>query len=958
MAVSEDDVLRDFLDRRPDTGTLLIPVVGESGSGKSHLVRWIRERITDRERYKVIYLEKSRTSLRNVIDDLLKDVDDEDVRKVREDLRTFGEGMDESQLSRRLLAELQLALADLKPADYRGDVRGLVGPKGLARLLQDPATADIMLEPGKFIPVYAAHLLSDRKPNEADRPPNFSVNDLPITGEHRKAHPDTQKIVQLLISRPPLRGEAVSLLNTHLERAIQRVSSLGVGRILDTMIKVREIVAREGKEIVLLVEDFALIQGVQRDLLDAVTEASKREGKSAIAPMRTLMAITNGYFEGLPETALTRISEGVAYNLDIVFDETDNGSEQIAEFVSRYLNAARVGKAEVEASGGRDVPIKCESCPVRAACHETFGELDGVSLYPFNRNALQRLAHAVAPAGKPWSFVPRTMLGSVVIPVLRDGYEAINEGVFPRSEFNTTYQASIVDLRVPNRVKNYLIDADDPEKERRTALLQFWADDPSDVKGIPQGVLDAFSLLPLPTGGVPPEPEETERPKGKVLPTDSDTKTSLPGRVQKRLAAIEEWTHGASLAQDIASELRKSISRSVYYRGRWDLPPVKPLTQDEVKAGWPVEGVKSDTVSIEGAAAENQVTTKSRITIARNPGNGEFLKSVVQLAAKAGKPRGEDVIRFTKLADEYAGLMRQRVIEATEAADDDLVTGIRVSLLGAALAGQILPGQSEEELFAAVFHTGEGWGRQDGVPGFPRWSSALDTHLKQRQGLAMFLRRSLGRGQGTGKVTVIDAARALPLLQRALDGWDWDSALDLPKWAKDAAGPFRQWKELLTDRLDGLSGLLESIRRHYTGGSLNDLVGEVEAALHDAQGVNLGGISRSKLEQVDGLKKRIEGLESSSVAKLERDLAAVAENPGSTREQLRVAGTLRDGRLHALAEFLQVCDAELDSVLSAMESRVAGQAGNSVREVAELLDRWANLVKGHEQEEGEEPDER
>ncbi|MFF2818994.1 protein DpdH [Kitasatospora cineracea] len=956
--VSEHDVLRDFLERRPDTGTLLIPVVGESGSGKSHLVRWIRENITDRQRYKVIYLEKSRTSLRNVIDDLLKDVDDEAVHKVKEDLRTFGEGMDELQLSRRLVAELQLALADTKPADYRGDVRNLVGPRGLARLLQDPATADIMLEPGKFIPVYAAQLLSDRKPNEADRPPNFSVSDLPITGEHRKSHPDTQKVVQLLISRPTLREEAVSLLNAHLERAIQRVSSLGVGRILDIMIKVREIVAREGKEIILLVEDFALIQGVQRDLLDAVTEASKREGKSAIAPMRTLMAITNGYFEGLPETALTRISEGVAYNLDIVFDETDDGSEQIAEFVSRYLNAARVGKDEVDASGGRNVPVKCDSCPVKVACRETFGELDGVSLYPFNRNALQRLAHAVAPAGKPWSFVPRTMLGSVVIPVLRDGHEAISEGTFPWSEFNITYQASAVDLRVPNRIKTYLIDAEDPEKERRTALLQFWANDPSDIKGIPQGVLDAFSLPPLPIRGIPPQPERLERPEAKETTADTGAKTSLPNSVRRRLAAIEEWTHGAPLAQDVAGELRKSISRAVYFRYGWDLPPVKPLTQSEVKAGWPVDNVKSDTVSIEGAAAENQATTKSRITIARNPGNGEFLKSVVQLTAEAGKPRGEDVIRFTKLADEYAGLMRERVVEATEAADDDLVAGIRVSLLGAALAGRILPGQSEEKLFAAVFHTGEGWARQDTVPGFPRWSSALDTHLKQRHDLVMFLRRSLGRGQGTGKVSVIDAARALPLLQRALDSWDWDSALDLPKWAKDAASPFRQWKDLLADRLSGLSGLLESIRRHHTGGALNDLVSEVEAALHDAQSVNLGGISQSKLQQVAELRRRIEGLESGSVTRLERDLAAVAENPGSTREQVRVAGTLRDGRLHALAEFLRTCDTDLDSVLTAMESRVAGQSNNSARDVAELLDRWANLAKNQEQEEGDGADER
>ncbi|MFB7474207.1 protein DpdH [Kitasatospora sp. NPDC056184] len=954
--VSEQDVLKDFLERRSDTGTLLVPIVGESGSGKSHLVRWIRENIPFRDQYKVIYLEKSRTSLRNVIDDLLKGVDDEDVVKVKEDLRTLGDGMDEAQLARRLVAELHLALSDTKAADFKGDVRSLVGPRGLARLLQDPATADIMLEPGKFVPEYASQLLRDRKPNEAERPPRFSANDLPITGEFRKAHLDTQKVVQLLNSRPNLKEAAVALLNDHLERAVQRVFSLGVGRILDIMIKVREIVAREGKEIVLLIEDFALIQGVQRDLLDAVTEASTREGRSAIAPMRTLMAITSGYFEGLPETALTRISEGVAYNLDIVFGETDDGSEQIAEFVSRYLNAARVGRNAVEESRGLNVPVKCQSCPVKAACHEAFGESGGVGLYPFNRIALQRLAHSVAPKDKPWSFVPRTMLGSVVIPILRDGVDRIEDGTFPGSDFSTTYRRSTIDLRVPNVVTNYLIDVEDPEQGRRVALLQYWAEDPSNVQGIPQGVSEAFSLLPSPEGGVPPQPEHREReqeekPRLAAGPVAGPaTAVSVPNSLRKRLESIEEWTHGAPLPQDVSGDLRKAVARAVYYRYGWNLPPVKPLSHDEAKAGWPVALVRSDTVSIEGAVAENLVTTKRRVTIARNPGNGEFLKSVVQLAAKAGRPRGEDTIRLAELADENAGLMWERLVEATETGDDDLVTGIRVSLLGAAFAGQVMPGRSEEEeLFAAVFHTGDGWARDGSALDAPRWSAALAEHLKHRCELVMLLRRSLGRGQGAGKVSVIDAARALPLFRRALDGWDWDSVLDLPKWAKGAASPFRRWTDLLTEQIDGLSGVLVSIRRHYAGGALTDLVGEVHAALDDALSVNLGGISRAKLDQVAGLRERIKGLDASDVQRLERDVESLAANPGSVRQRVLIAGALRDGRLRVLDEFLSLCDADLDLVLAAMERRSAGLTNNSAHEVTALLDRWADLVKGHEE---------
>ena len=67
----EDAVLRDFLGRKPDTGTLLMPVVGDTGTGKSHLVRWIGNNIPPADKYCVIYLEKSRTSLKAVVDTLV-----------------------------------------------------------------------------------------------------------------------------------------------------------------------------------------------------------------------------------------------------------------------------------------------------------------------------------------------------------------------------------------------------------------------------------------------------------------------------------------------------------------------------------------------------------------------------------------------------------------------------------------------------------------------------------------------------------------------------------------------------------------------------------------------------------------------------------------------------------------------------------------------------------------------
>ena len=65
--VDEATVLSDFLQRRLAAGVLLMPVIGESGTGKSHLVRWAHAKIPATNRRHVIYLPKTRTSLKAVV---------------------------------------------------------------------------------------------------------------------------------------------------------------------------------------------------------------------------------------------------------------------------------------------------------------------------------------------------------------------------------------------------------------------------------------------------------------------------------------------------------------------------------------------------------------------------------------------------------------------------------------------------------------------------------------------------------------------------------------------------------------------------------------------------------------------------------------------------------------------------------------------------------------------------
>ncbi|MGY4930531.1 protein DpdH [Streptomyces sp. 900116325] len=957
--VSEKDVLKDFLGRKTATGTVLLPIVGESGSGKSHLVRWVRENLPASDKRKVIYLEKSKTSLRHVIESLLEGVEDEEISKIRADVRSSTSSTDASALALRLINELMLALAGTTSAGLRGRQRQLAGPKGLALILQDPVLQEQMLEEGKFVPRFTEHMLSDRG-SDAERPPHFSVADLPLSvaSSMDGVAAPTRVMLRLLLSKPEMRDAAVDLLNEYWEKSVQAASSLGGGRVLDAMKKVREIYAQQGKEIVLLVEDFALIQGVQRDLLDAITETSQREGRTVLAPMRTLMAITSGYFLDLPETAGTRIEAstgGHVYNLDLVLEDGDS-MEAIASFAGRYLNAARVGRKALEAHPG-EPPNQCGECPVKGACHDAFGtSAQGYGLYPFNRSALRRTVHAIAPAGQPHAFVPRQVLSRALIPVLTEGHDSIQESSFPDEQFRNRFKSNreAEDRPLASRVRERIEDLDQSDGARREKLLEFWADSPDELVNLEAGIATAFSLPDLPIDSAQPTTRAQSSPavpaSGALAAPKSTTtieppSSGLPPSLQKRINLVENWSAGSGLPTDEASTVRSVMSRAAVYRLDSLHPPMKPLSAtDASQAGW---GNRANTVSIEGAAAEALARGDSPVIFKRRPANAEFFKSLILITADSPiGVRSQDILRLAELADRYARVLRARIITQSQISDDDLVAGLRVSLLGAALAGHAHPGMPLVQLHAAAFDPGQSWQRSDASSRTDRWQKSLVSHLAKRGQLVDKLRGALGAGQGTGVVQVIDAARALPLLRRATEQWELDD-IEAPKWAQDAALPLAGWGALVSAQHAHLASLLREIRQWFPRGERSaDLLSQVDASLRVAAELGLEG--GSQVPTIRQLMEKIEDADWASLTGLERDLGKLApdlDRPATLAATLQGVVPLRDPHLAEMHQLLQHADAFLGDALQAAEARGQTVASTASQQMEALMGAWQHLTQ-------------
>lgn len=959
--VDERAVLHDFLNHESNTGALLMPIVGESGSGKSHLVRWVRDHLEllddQPEAREVIYLEKHRTSLKAVVQTLIAQADSDELKQLKAEIDKFTAEVDAPVLARRLIHSLNETLVAETGRGISGPARQLFGHHGLGALLDDPHVSEFMLRPEKFIPQLATHLLRDRTKGDGDRPPKFTVHDLPLDiTDVSKASALAKKWVQVLSSKAELQEIAIDLLNDHLETAINRTFNLGMGRLLEAMTLVRAEYHRQGKEIILLIEDFALIQGVQKDLLDALVEAAHREGSTRLAPIRTLMAVTTGYFRDLPETALTRVRAnlGYAYDLDVPFSKEDTGEEVIAAFVGRYLNAARIGKDQLEQVGDAQPPNACDECPLQVRCHDAFGaSTNGYGLYPFNKSALTRMVHSTASKDAPWAFVPRTVLGSVVRPVLIEHAGSLKQGKFPDADFSESFPTADIDLPLDTAVREFLDKSDSATAKQHERILEFWGDAAAQGVEIDPTVLEAFALNPVAPGAqvFPEQPRRTAEPGRQSSGPSGTAKTegkTYPLSVQRNLQNIEEWvTRGDDLKQDHARAIRTVVATAVAQRYRWNAPLMQAQASVKDK-GWPNNAT---VVSIEGSAVAGISGADSApIQFKRSATNSRFFQSLIRAQHGLDQIRGEDVRRLAAVAEEHSSAFATKVQHNLEVTDDDLVLGLRASLLGAVLAGRGWPGMSVEELLAVAVDDGDSWKNAGAMSRPERWAVALNQHLAARSTLVMRIRTGIGISQGRGAVGMIDAARAVPLLATATASWAWETPVSsVPEWVKPAVKPFASWPALIDGQIAMLDGLLRDIRlRQPRSTPGNHTLASIRAAVDRAREVSLS-LSTQRARDLDALLEQASTMDWSTISALENELDRCQDDarPKASllNARIRTAAQDRGSSIEVIRNLLCVADEWLDEALKGAEMRASSSAAKSAADgVQEIVAEWRSLV--------------
>ena len=259
---TEEQVRTLLLTDRADP--LIIPVVGQSGSGKSHLVRWLKASLTTTdERLHVVHIPKYETSLKRVIERVIAGFNNDDFNEVRRRLGEARDAIIESEAPSRLLSELALSFENWVPQpdgspdyDY---FEYLAGDDGMASLLYDRVFRERLLSKGGTIRRFVSQALHGKLETDRGEPLRFTPDDLPATPANVKhAAPGVQKFYTHLIGNRKLLTLAATKLTEFLKPAVRRligVDDQEMGRLFQ---RVRELLAAEGKELILLIEDFTV----------------------------------------------------------------------------------------------------------------------------------------------------------------------------------------------------------------------------------------------------------------------------------------------------------------------------------------------------------------------------------------------------------------------------------------------------------------------------------------------------------------------------------------------------------------------------------------------------------------------------------------------------------------------------------------------------------------------------
>jgi hypothetical protein len=599
---TEANLLASLMRDASDGSAVLVAITGESGVGKSHLVRWLHAQLQRHPRRDqlVIVLVPKTASLRQVVERILKPLEGEAYSKLLAELSQTVDHLRPAHAAAMLCTALSLVLeqkftegmSSLKSTD-RED-RELRERLALTRVLRD-----LIREPEVFDQWFRTPLErivrqtieggSEQQTGEQRRfvpadldPPESYTPD----GSRRPVQVALQQLTRNDGASRPLAAEILQeALDPALRNVFQFSRALGQRTIEEIVDGIRQQLLKDGKELVLLIEDFAALAGIQQPLLNLMIAESDHGGVRVRAPIRTALAVTDGFLPSR-QTILTRAKQewlipNTAATPKAIID-------RMVSLAGRYLNAARWGakalREQFEVNPAGDIEGWVKPFPIQLSDDDlqrlsAFGESpQGYPLFPLSALAIESIARRELSPGGELRLNPRAFIDTVLRQTLshRSLYESKG---FPPANFkgaapNATVQIALKARGMPQG-----------KLERLAPVLDYWAGNPGNLSDAPRahkGVFEAFDLpwpFETPSGNLTGPASISGKgadkaPVPQPVSPQPPPPSSPPAPEPEYLSA---WSRG-SIDQKSALRVRKLLAEALKDRIDWTVHRLKART--------------------------------------------------------------------------------------------------------------------------------------------------------------------------------------------------------------------------------------------------------------------------------------------------------------------------------------------------------------------------------------------
>ena len=487
---TEEEIYKDiFQNEQKRNEHQFVIVEGSSGAGKSHFIRWLSARlnISDMQDEVVLLIRRSDNTLKGTIRQLLarEEVQQITNREVYERLVRANQTLNETKFKLTLYHQFIVELEN-ELESGKGETLSNVKLKKLIALFHNSDFQEKMMEAGGPIERIYNKIKSTSSDIDLDSIAQFTYEDMTLDLEFvekldyadKKARDFANSLMEG--SDTDFIHKVTDYINSFVETVIQTSAGIEPGDFEQIFKEIRQELHRQGKNLILLVEDITSFTGINQALLQALITG--HTGKNAADNMCRLISVvgtTSQYYQQFRDNYRDRITKQITIHEGALGDNP----QDLLQFVARYLNAVSLEESTLNewityGANTDDMPV------FQSKEHDVWDkfELTGkntISLYPFTKRAILNLYDAM-----PDQKTPRYILRDIVEPAIREVISDVSS--FPKFCISSEWKSNLSEA-VENRIGSITSSLNIPDSEksdyrkRLVAFIRFWTDKTLDV---------------------------------------------------------------------------------------------------------------------------------------------------------------------------------------------------------------------------------------------------------------------------------------------------------------------------------------------------------------------------------------------------------------------------------------------------------------------------------------------